>query len=254
MRWLGSAKRAQDIAADHARRRKAFGKQLGEHEGVSFMLADNAMDIHAARLAIQHCAWVLDCGGRGGTESSMTKVIASEAIMRVADRALQILGGVGRRIGRCCRAVVVIQRRRHLFERKVVVAGTDRHQRGSKAAAAMWLEGKVTGSCKLQRLVERILRASPPLVGIVDRQVGLPDQRAQPLKRRQILHFYGRYPARLDRASFSPDFGQGSLATRCSSSRSWPMVTLSLVASRLATCSGKGAERSARNNASSLSA
>ena len=95
MRWLGSAKRAHDIATDYARRRKAFGARLGDHEGVSFMLADNAMDIHAARLAIQHCAWVLDQGGRGGTESSMTKVIASEAIMRVADRSLQVLGGMG---------------------------------------------------------------------------------------------------------------------------------------------------------------
>lgn len=95
MRWLGSAKRAHDIATDYARRRKAFGARLGDHEGVSFMLADNALDIHSTRLAIQHCAWVLDRGGRGNTESSMAKVIASEAIMRVADRSLQILGGMG---------------------------------------------------------------------------------------------------------------------------------------------------------------
>lgn len=95
MRWLGAARRAHDIATGYARRRKAFGHRLGDHEGVSFMLADNAMDIHATRLAIQHCAWVLDQGDRGGTESSMTKVIASEAIMRVADRSLQILGGMG---------------------------------------------------------------------------------------------------------------------------------------------------------------
>ncbi len=95
MRWLGSAKRAHDIATDYARRRKAFGTRLGEHEGVSFMLADNALDIHSTRLAIQHCAWVLDQGGRANTESSMTKVIASEAIMRVVDRSLQILGGMG---------------------------------------------------------------------------------------------------------------------------------------------------------------
>ena len=60
MRWLGSANRAHDIAADYARKREAFGKKLGEHEGVSFMLADNLMDIHLARLAIWHTAWVLD--------------------------------------------------------------------------------------------------------------------------------------------------------------------------------------------------
>jgi acyl-CoA dehydrogenase len=95
MRWLGSAQRAHDIATAYARERMAFGKPLGSHEGVSFMLADNMMDIHTARLAIQHCAWVLDEGGRGGTESSMAKVICSEAIWRVVDRAMQILGGLG---------------------------------------------------------------------------------------------------------------------------------------------------------------
>jgi acyl-CoA dehydrogenase len=56
MRWLGSANRAQDIATDYARTREAFGKKLGEHEGVSFMLADNAMDIHLARPSIWHTA------------------------------------------------------------------------------------------------------------------------------------------------------------------------------------------------------
>lgn len=95
MRWLGSAIRAQEIAADYARRRTAFGKPLGEHEGVSFMLADNAMDIHVARLTIWHTAWLLDQGQRASSESSMAKVICSEAIARVADRSLQILGGLG---------------------------------------------------------------------------------------------------------------------------------------------------------------
>jgi alkylation response protein AidB-like acyl-CoA dehydrogenase len=95
MRWLGSAIRAHEIATDYARRRTAFGKPLGSHEGVSFMLADNAMDIHTAQLTIWHAAWVLDKGERGGTESSMAKVVCSEAVARVADRSLQILGGLG---------------------------------------------------------------------------------------------------------------------------------------------------------------
>ena len=84
-----------DIAADYARRRTAFGKPLGEHEGVGFMLADNAMDIHQSRLVIWHTAWVLDRGERGTHESSMAKVICSEAIWRVVDRSMQILGGLG---------------------------------------------------------------------------------------------------------------------------------------------------------------
>ncbi len=95
MRWLGAAGRAHEIAADYARNRMAFGKRLGDHEGVSFMLADNLMDMHVARLAIWHCAWVLDGGGSGGTESSMAKVICSEAVWRVVDRSMQVLGGLG---------------------------------------------------------------------------------------------------------------------------------------------------------------
>jgi len=95
MRWLGAARRAHDVATEYARKREAFGKKLGEHEGVGFMLADNEMDLHTARLAIWHCAWVLDQGKKGTYESSLTKVIASEAIWRVVDRCVQVLGGQG---------------------------------------------------------------------------------------------------------------------------------------------------------------
>jgi acyl-CoA dehydrogenase len=95
MRWLGAAVRAQDIARDHATTRRAFGKPLAGHEGIGFMLADNDTDIYAARLAIWHTAWLLDQGQRGGYESSRAKVLCSEAIFRVADRCVQILGGLG---------------------------------------------------------------------------------------------------------------------------------------------------------------
>ncbi len=95
MRWLGAVRRAHDIAVDYARHRQAFGKRIGDHEGVGFMLADNEMDMHVARLAIWHCAWVLDQGDLALHESSRAKVIVSEALWRVADRCVQILGGQG---------------------------------------------------------------------------------------------------------------------------------------------------------------
>lgn len=95
MRWLGQARRAHDVACMHARRRESFGKVLGEHQGVGFMLADNEMDLLTTRLAVWHCAWVLDQGERGNFESSMTKVISSEGIWRVIDRSVQVLGGQG---------------------------------------------------------------------------------------------------------------------------------------------------------------
>jgi len=95
MRWLGAVRRAHDIAVDYARRRQAFGKPIGEHEGVGFMLADNEMDMHVARLAIWECAWRLDRGDLALHESSRAKVIVSEATWRVADRCVQVLGGQG---------------------------------------------------------------------------------------------------------------------------------------------------------------
>ena len=95
MRWLGAARRAHETAAAYARGRQAFGKALAEHEGVSFMLADNEMDLHTARLTVWHCAWLLDTGAKGRHESSVAKVICSEAEWRVVDRSVQVLGGSG---------------------------------------------------------------------------------------------------------------------------------------------------------------
>jgi acyl-CoA dehydrogenase len=95
MRWLGQARRAHDAAVEHARRRHAFGRPLAEHEGVGFMLADNDMDLHTARLHIWHTAWMLDQGERCNFESSRAKVVCSEAEWRVVDRCVQILGGQG---------------------------------------------------------------------------------------------------------------------------------------------------------------
>jgi len=95
MRWLGAAQRAHDIASEYAVTRHAFGKQLIEHEGVGFMLADNEMDMHNARLAMWQASWVIDNGGQARQESSMAKVICSEAEFRVADRCMQVLGGMG---------------------------------------------------------------------------------------------------------------------------------------------------------------
>jgi acyl-CoA dehydrogenase len=95
MRWLGQAQRAQDIAIVYAKKREAFGKILGEHEGVGFMLADNDMDLQTSRLNIWHTAWLLDQGQRCNFESSRAKVICSEAEWRVVDRCVQMLGGQG---------------------------------------------------------------------------------------------------------------------------------------------------------------
>jgi acyl-CoA dehydrogenase len=95
MRWLGAAKRCHAIATDYARKRQSFGRPIGEHQGVGFMIADNETDLQMCRLAIWHAAWLLDQGQQARLETSMYKVYCSEALGRVVDRSLQILGGMG---------------------------------------------------------------------------------------------------------------------------------------------------------------
>jgi len=95
MRWFGTVARADEIARGYATTRKAFGKLLIDHEGVGFMLADNLIDLQQAALMIDWCAGVLDAGSLATAESSMAKVAVSEALFRVADRCVQILGGNG---------------------------------------------------------------------------------------------------------------------------------------------------------------
>lgn len=95
MRWLGACTRAQEIATDYAVNREAFGKPLIDHEGVGFMLADNLIELRQAEQMILWCAGVLDSGESGTIPSSMTKVAVSEALFRIADRCVQIMGGTG---------------------------------------------------------------------------------------------------------------------------------------------------------------
>jgi acyl-CoA dehydrogenase len=95
MRWLGACLRTHEIATDYANRRQAFGKTLIDHEGVGFMLAENLIALKQAELMIDWCATVLDTGSLGIAESSMAKVAVSEALMGVADRCVQVMGGTG---------------------------------------------------------------------------------------------------------------------------------------------------------------
>ena len=95
MRWLGAAQRAHSIAIEHAKTRTAFGKTLGEHQGVSFMIADNEIALHQCRLTIWHACWLMDQGEKARHESSVAKSFVSEELFKVADRCVQILGGIG---------------------------------------------------------------------------------------------------------------------------------------------------------------
>lgn len=95
MRWLGGCRRAHEIATAYACKREAFGKLLVDHEGVGFMLAENLILLRQCELMIDWCASVLDTGSLGAAESSMTKVAVSEALMKIADNCVQVMGGTG---------------------------------------------------------------------------------------------------------------------------------------------------------------
>ena len=95
MRWLGACIRANEIATSYACKRNAFGKLLVDHEGVGFMLADNLIMLKQCELMIDWCAGVLDSGSLGTAESSMAKVAVSEALMKIADNCVQVMGGTG---------------------------------------------------------------------------------------------------------------------------------------------------------------
>lgn len=94
-RAIGKATRLLDLALAHARDRRQFGRAIGEFQMVQAMLADSAVEINAARLALLHTAWLIDQGSEARAQISAVKLQASETLGRVADRAVQIFGGSG---------------------------------------------------------------------------------------------------------------------------------------------------------------
>ncbi|MGH4009533.1 MAG: acyl-CoA dehydrogenase family protein [Pseudonocardiaceae bacterium] len=95
MRWLGIARRAQDIAVGRAAQRQLFGSRLAELGMVQQMIADNEIDIAATRGLVLQACWELDQGRSGSQSTSIAKVFGAEAIWRVVDRSLQICGSLG---------------------------------------------------------------------------------------------------------------------------------------------------------------
>jgi alkylation response protein AidB-like acyl-CoA dehydrogenase len=95
MRWIGVSQRALDLAAKRALEREAFGRRLGEHQAVQWMLADSAIELYASRLMVLHAAWKIEQELDYRQEISMIKVFVAEALNRIVDRALQIYGSLG---------------------------------------------------------------------------------------------------------------------------------------------------------------
>ncbi|WP_112311849.1 acyl-CoA dehydrogenase family protein [Pseudogemmobacter bohemicus] len=92
---LGRAERALDHALSYSAERKQFGQQIGKFQGVSFKLADMAMELKAAELLTREAAWKYDQGTVTEADMSMAKLKATEVLAMVADEAIQIHGGMG---------------------------------------------------------------------------------------------------------------------------------------------------------------
>jgi acyl-CoA dehydrogenase len=92
---VGSSQHLIDLGVAHAKRRVQFGKPIAANQAIQWMLADSAVEVHAARLMVYDAAWKLDHGIHASREAAMVKLYASETANRVADRVLQIHGGMG---------------------------------------------------------------------------------------------------------------------------------------------------------------
>jgi alkylation response protein AidB-like acyl-CoA dehydrogenase len=92
---LGRAERALGHALSYAAEREQFGQKIGKFQGISFKLADMAMELKAAELLTREAAWKYDQGTVTEADMSMAKLKATEVLAYIADEAIQIHGGMG---------------------------------------------------------------------------------------------------------------------------------------------------------------
>ena len=118
-----TAQAALDVAADYAGRRIAFGRPIDEFQGVSFLLADAATQVTAARQLYLYAARRKDAGRTFSTEAAMAKLTATDMAMKVTTDMVQVLGGAG--------YVEDYPLERYMREAKVlqIVEGTNQIQR-----------------------------------------------------------------------------------------------------------------------------
>jgi acyl-CoA dehydrogenase len=92
---VGLARSAMDHAIRYAQERRAFGVPIASHQAVSFMIAEMAMGIEAARLLVWQAATTIDRGERNTRYAAMAKAFAADMAMKTALDAVQVFGGYG---------------------------------------------------------------------------------------------------------------------------------------------------------------
>lgn len=94
-RNLGSSQHLLDLSVRFAKERVQFGKPIIEHQAVAHMLSEMAVDVEVLRSFMYRVAWMVDQGQQVIKEAAMVKLFGSEVYNRVADKALQVHGGIG---------------------------------------------------------------------------------------------------------------------------------------------------------------
>lgn len=94
-RAIGKATHILELMVEYARERKQFGRAIGDFQLVQQMLADSVIELNAARLMVLNAAWELDQGRDARDSISMVKVFAAETLGHIADRGVQVFGGMG---------------------------------------------------------------------------------------------------------------------------------------------------------------
>ena len=94
-RSVGVARRLIQLCREHAQLRVQFGKAIAEFQAIQWMLADMATELYAMKTMVYDAAWRLDQKARSRARAGMVKLFCTEAIGRIADRAVQIHGGMG---------------------------------------------------------------------------------------------------------------------------------------------------------------
>ena len=128
---VGVGQAAFEEALAHAKRRRTFGRPIGQHQAVQWMLADMATELDAARMLMYRGAAAKDTQDRSTAEAAMAKLYASEAAHRAADRAMQILASAGYRRGSTVERLVRDVRATEIYQ------GTSEVQRMVIAASVL---------------------------------------------------------------------------------------------------------------------
>jgi alkylation response protein AidB-like acyl-CoA dehydrogenase len=92
---LGVARAAYDYALDYAKEREQFGRPIGDHQGLGFLLADMEAAVTSARASYLHAARLRDAGRPFSKEAAVAKLVSTDNAMRVTTDAVQVLGGAG---------------------------------------------------------------------------------------------------------------------------------------------------------------